>query len=180
MIIYKDVFTQDEMISDAYEIEVIDDIMLKVKAKMITKGNEEVSIYDGNAFGGKNEEDESEQQQVEVSGGGNQKVNNIVDAFKLQGTNFKDQKEYMSFLKGYMGKLKKHLEENNKDRVTIFMKGVQKFVGEFFKNNKFNDIEFFTGESFNQDAMLVLQIWSEDGLTPYLYFYKDGLIAEKM
>jgi aspartate/glutamate racemase len=45
MIIYKDIFTNDEMISDAYPLEVIDDVMLRVKAKMVVKGNEEVSIY---------------------------------------------------------------------------------------------------------------------------------------
>jgi hypothetical protein len=112
---------------------------------------------------------------------GPQKVNNIVDAFKLQATNFKDKTEFMSFLKGYMGKLKKKLEsdESTKERVSIFQKNIAKFVKEFFAANKFTDIEFYTGESFDQEAMLVLQVWSEDGLTPMLYFYKDGLIAEK-
>lgn len=39
----------------------------------------------------------------------------------------------------------------------------------------FKDFEFFTGESMDPDGMVVLMNYREDGSTPYMIFWKDGL-----
>lgn len=39
----------------------------------------------------------------------------------------------------------------------------------------FKDYEFFTGESMDPDGMVVLMNYREDGITPYMIFWKDGL-----
>lgn len=54
-------------------------------------------------------------------------VNNLIDAHRLSPTSF-DKKSYMTYIKGYMAKLKKHIEETNPERVQPFMKGAQSFV----------------------------------------------------
>jgi len=50
-------------------------------------------------------------------------VNNYVDALSLVETTF-DKKSYTSYIKGYMGKIKAHLEASNPDRVKPFMTGM--------------------------------------------------------
>ena len=39
--------------------------------------------------------------------------------------------------------------------------------------------QFFTGESMNPEGMIGLLDYREDGTTPYMIFFKDGLDIEK-
>ena len=43
----------------------------------------------------------------------------------------------------------------------------------------FDDWQFFMGESCNVDGMVALLNYREDGVTPYMLFFRDGLIEEK-
>ena len=43
----------------------------------------------------------------------------------------------------------------------------------------FKDWQFFMGESCNVEGMLALLNYREDGVTPYMLFFRDGLIEEK-
>ena len=44
----------------------------------------------------------------------------------------------------------------------------------------FGDWEFFTGESMDPEGMVALLNYREDGVTPYLVFWKDGLRETKI
>jgi hypothetical protein len=73
--LYKDVFSNEEIISDAYDFEwVFNNVGVKVKSKYITKGEIEVDIGCGDAFGGQAEEEKAEDN-VE-------KVLDVIDSFK--------------------------------------------------------------------------------------------------
>ena len=100
-----------------------------------------------------------------------------VHSFRLQSTAF-DKKSYLTYLKGYMKEVKKHLAEKNPERVEGFEKGAQTFAKKVVAN--FKDYEFFTGESMNPDGMVVLLNYREDGTTPFLTFWKDGLKQVKI
>ncbi|KAJ3282232.1 hypothetical protein HK104_010995 [Borealophlyctis nickersoniae] len=167
MLLYRDVISGDEMISDAFKITEIDDIAYEVDAKMITIKEGEVDI-------GANASAEEADEGVED---GAQTVNNVVYSFRLQSTQF-DKKSYMTYIKGYMKALKKYLQENNPERVPAFEKGVQSFVKKILEN--FKDYEFYVGETMNPDGMIALLNYREDGITPYFVFFKDGLKIEKL
>lgn len=40
-------------------------------------------------------------------------------------------------------------------------------------------MQFFTGESMNAEGMVGLLDFREDGITPFMIFFKDGLEEEK-
>lgn len=40
-------------------------------------------------------------------------------------------------------------------------------------------VQFFTGESMNPEGSIGLLDFREDGVTPYMLFFKDGLETEK-
>jgi hypothetical protein len=42
------------------------------------------------------------------------------------------------------------------------------------------DYQFYTGEGFNQDGLIALLNYREDGITPYFTLFKDGLKEEKV
>jgi hypothetical protein len=96
---------------------------------------------------------------------------------RLQPTQF-DKKTYLTYLKGYMKKVKAHLAENNPDRVEAFEKAAQNYAKKIIAS--FKDWEFFTGDGMDPDAMVVLLNYREDGTTPYLVFFKDGLKSMKV
>ena len=77
-----------------------------------------------------------------------------------------------------MKSIKAYLEKNKPERVAPFEKGAQAFAKKIVAN--FKDYEFYTGESMDPDGMVVLLNYREDGTTPYLIFWKDGLKQVKV
>lgn len=81
----------------------------------------------------------------------------------------------MVYLKDYMKTLKKALVEAGKsdDEVKAFEDRAKVVAKKILGN--FKDYEFYTGESMSPEGMVVLLNYREDGVTPYLIFWKDGL-----
>merc|ERR1711907_905843 len=63
------------------------------------------------------------------------------------------------------------LEETKPERVADFQQGAQSFVKQIL--GSFSEYTFYTGESLEPDAMVVLCKWSEDGMTPYFQYWVD-------
>ena len=163
MRVLHDVFTNDEMVSDAYTPweYTFDNLILEVPSKYIVKGHQDYGI-------------ESEEALEEVGG---ERVLNLVDAFNLTQTNF-DKKSYTTYIKGYMMKLKKHLEENNPERVKPFMESAQGFVKAMM--DKFAEYEFWMSSSCDAEAMIILSYWkAEDAEGPVFVYFNDGVIEKK-
>ncbi|KAJ3268612.1 Translationally-controlled tumor protein [Terramyces sp. JEL0728] len=168
MIIYKDIISGDEMASDAFEIREIDDIAIEIDCKNITvMPGADVDI-------GANASAEEQEEQLED---GAVTVNNVVYTFRLSETSF-DKKSYMSYIKGYMKTIKAHLQEHNPDRVATFEANAPAFVKKILGNIK--DYEFFVGESMDPEGAVGLLNYREDGITPYITYFKDGLKTEKV
>jgi len=168
MLLYADIITEDEMFSDAFPIKEVGDVVFEVDCTLVTvKSGADIDI-------GANPSAEEQDEALEE---GAQQVNNIVHSFRLQSTSF-DKKSYLTYLKGYMKAVKATLQEKNPDRVDAFEKGAAVFAKKVIGN--FKDYEFFTGESMNPDGMVALLNYREDGITPYLTFWKDGLKSIKL
>ena len=80
-------------------------------------------------------------------------------------------------LQAYVKRLLEHLKKNRPERVESFkaeaMPAVQKII------DSFDQWQFFLGESQDATAMIALMDWKDD-TTPYMLFFKDGLVEEKM
>merc|ERR1711977_216002 len=133
MLLYTDALVGDELISDAYDLTEVEDVVYEADAQMIT-------IKEGAVDIGANASAEEAEETLEE---GEQRVNNVVHSFRLTETQF-DKKSYMTYLKGYMKAVKAHLA------------------------------------TANPDGMVVLMNYREDGVTPYMVFWKDGLKEVKL
>ncbi|KAL2706897.1 hypothetical protein KLU848_4501 [Kluyveromyces marxianus] len=167
MIIYTDILTGDELLSDAYDLKEVDGVIYEADCDMIKVGGDNIDI-------GANPSAEDGDEDLED---GTEMVNNIVHTFRLQQTSF-DKKSFLTYIKGYMKQIKAKLQESNPDEVPVFEKGAQAYVKKII--GSFKDWEFFTGESMDPDGMLVLLNYREDGTTPYVALWKHGLKAEKI
>ncbi|CAO2594451.1 Translationally-controlled tumor protein [Lemmus lemmus] len=92
----------------------------------------------------------------------------IVMNHHLQETSF-TKEAYKKYIKDYMKSLKGKLEEQKSERV--------KQIKHILAN--FNNYQFFIGENMNPDGMVAFLDYREDGVTPYMIFFKDGLEMEK-
>lgn len=55
MKIFQDIFSDEELISDSYKmVEVFDGVAVEIQSRMVVKGDVNVDVGCGNAFGGKN------------------------------------------------------------------------------------------------------------------------------
>ncbi|KAH8152403.1 uncharacterized protein LAJ45_03243 [Morchella importuna] len=170
MIIYKDVISGDEMISDAYDMKLVDDVVYEVDCTMVTiKKGADVDI-------GANASAEEASEELED---GSETVNNVCHSFRLQPTSY-DKKSYLGHLKTYMKTVKAKLVENGAapEEVTTFEKGAQAFAKKIVAN--FKDYEFLVGESMDINGMVPLLNYREDGSTPFIIFWKHGMKEEKV
>jgi len=179
MIIYKDIVSGDEIISDTYKLIEKDDVVYEVDCRKVTKGSENFDI-------GANPSAEEAEEGLDES---TTQVIDVVDSFRLTflgdeqtGTRaFKSKKEFMGQFKGYLKKVVEKFKEAGKSEEEIkkFQTGVQTY----FTNEiapKFKDFDFYAGESMDQDGMVVLLNYREDGVTPYVVIWKHALTEMKV
>ncbi|XP_053563971.1 translationally-controlled tumor protein [Bombina bombina] len=170
MIIYKDILTNDEMFSDIYKIkESCGGLCFEVDGKMVTRteGEIDAALIGGNAS---SETPDEGTDSTTVTGV------DIVLNHKLVETGF-TKESYKRYIKGYMKAIKDKLEESNPERVKPFMSGAAEKIKAILGN--FTNYQFYMSESMNPDGMVALLDFREDGVTPYLTFFKDGLEIEK-
>lgn len=168
MIIYKDAFTQDELFSDAHPIELINGVVYKVKGKLRT----ETFDIDESAIGGNASAEGGGDEGVESAS--KQGVDIVLSSRLVEFT--QNKKDYMGHIKEYMKEVKAKLEKENSPDKDLFQKNVQEFVKGVL--GEFKEYQFFCGESMKPEGMLALMKWDEE--TPYMYFFKHGLDAEKV
>lgn len=79
-----------------------------------------------------------------------------------------------------MKKLQTKLEETGKseEEIAEFKKSAMAAAKKILAGIK--DYDFYTGESMDIDGMVVLLNYREDGVTPYMTFWKHGLKEEKV
>ncbi|XP_068428494.1 translationally-controlled tumor protein homolog [Clinocottus analis] len=169
MIIYRCIISNDEMFADSFKVTESDNgIFYIVEGKMVTRSEGfDDALIGANASA---EEVAEGTDSASVSGV------DIVLNHNLQETGF-SKKQYLSYFKDYVKIIKADLEKNNPERVATFMEEVQKEVKKILNN--ITNYRFFTGESMNLEGMVGLLDYREDGITPFMLFFKDGLLVEK-
>lgn len=137
----QDIITGDEIISDSYDLKLIDGVVYEADCKKITIGPIEVNTG-ANASAEEAEEGADDQSETKID---------IVHSFRLNETSF-DKKSYLSHLKGYMKAVKEKLKANgaSEDTIKEFESGASGYAKKIVSN--FKDYEFFIGESMDPDG----------------------------
>ncbi|XP_068602267.1 translationally-controlled tumor protein homolog [Brachionichthys hirsutus] len=170
MIIFKCIFSGDEMFTDAYNFAVTDDgCFYEVEGKMVSR----VDKFDDRLIGANaSAEDAAEQTDAYCATGVD-----LVLGSSLAATPPYSKKEYVAYVKCYLKSLEARLQRDHPDRVAAFKlaagKGVKRILSDF------KNFEFYKGESMHEEGLVALLNFREDGVTPYMLFFKDGLEQEK-
>jgi len=178
MIIYKDRVCGDELFSDTYPVKLVHEgFFYEVKGKHETRKEN----LDGVNIGANASEDNPDE---ECDAGSSSGINVCLDN-RLTATAFKNKKEFVkTTLSPYLKRVKDLLiAEGEEDRAAKFEKDAKQAVKDFIFE-KYSEFDFYQVESMDPEAMIILVLWkTEEGQTdehPYLYFFKEGCIAEKV
>jgi hypothetical protein len=151
MKIFKDVFSGDELFSDTYKMKLVDDCLYEVYGKHITRVLGDVQLAGSNASAEEADEGTDEASESGVD---------LVLNHRLVETDFGTKKDYTVYLKDYMKKVIKYLEDNNRAaEVDDFKKNINNVMKDLL--GKFKDLQFYTGESMDPTSMILILEYKE-------------------
>ncbi|KAI5070512.1 hypothetical protein GOP47_0014855 [Adiantum capillus-veneris] len=159
MLVYQDLLSGDELLSDSFPYkEIQNGILWEVEGKWVVKGAVDVDIgANPSAEGGEDDEGVSDEAI---------KVVDIVDTFRLQEQPSFDKKTFLAFIKKYIKNLTEVIPDDQKDH---FKKNVEAAVKWLLGMLK--DLQFFVGESMKDDASIVFAYYKDGATDPtFLYF----------
>ncbi|EFA84550.1 hypothetical protein PPL_01539 [Heterostelium album PN500] len=169
MRVYKDIlgYYKDELFSDAFPIADLG-VVYEVTTKQVSKDlNVKVDT-------GANESTEEGEETEGVADAGIITVNNLVDAHRLQATNF-DKKGYLTYLKGFMKEVESYLASNNPTRVDTFKKEAQEYAKKVL--GEFDKYTFWQGENLDAEGMVALSYKKDNDANEYFVFWKDACVV---
>ncbi|XP_062144809.1 translationally-controlled tumor protein homolog [Alnus glutinosa] len=163
MLVYQDLLTGDELLSDSFPYKEIENgILWEVEGKWVVQGAVDVDIgANPSAEGG--DEDEGVDDQVA-------KVVDIVDTFRLQEQPPFDKKQFVTFMKRYIKNLAAKLDPENQVLFKKHIEGATKYL-----LSKISDLQFFVGESMHDDGSLVFAYYKEGATDPTFIYIAHGL-----
>merc|ERR1712045_524197 len=167
MKIYEDVFTGDEMFSDTYPIKLVENCLWELTGKHISRTQDDIQLEGSNA---------SAEEADEGTDAASESGVDIVLNHRLVETGFSAKKDFTVYLKDYMKKVIKYLEENERGgEVEDFKKNINSVMKTLV--GKFKDLAFYSGESMDPDAMICMCEYKEVNgeERPVLMFFKHGL-----
>lgn len=176
MKVYKCIISGDELFSESYKYEVIDNL-IRIKAKYVTRSSAGVD----NSCIGANPSAE-EQEEVNDDGNSVSGVNVVLDGRFEKAPTIGTKKDFGVFCKGYFKKVMEKLtaKDANFD-VAEFQAKSQVAFKKMVK--LFADAELYTGVSCDPDSMLIMVNWeapdSDSDEIPYVYFFESGVYEEK-
>lgn len=176
MLIFKCYFCEAEVLCDSGVVLNEKDGMFVVKGSYVEIGNEDFGISSNV------DEDAEEGATGEGTENKKQRVIDVVHNNSLTETTF-EKPAYMAYIKGYLKNLVEKMKSLGKSDEDV--KAFQTNAGAFIKSviTSFDDWQFYypdmSSDAADYDtAMVILCKW--EGETPYFYFFKDGLKAEKV
>mmetsp|Transcript_20949 Transcript_20949/g.34549 ORF Transcript_20949/g.34549 Transcript_20949/m.34549 type:complete len:182 (-) Transcript_20949:193-738(-) len=161
--VYRDVFSGDELISDAFPIRFVENILLEATAKPILI-EEEILSASPNASA------------PHVSRTESRLVLDIVHAFHLHEVKL-DSREFATYMRSYIKRVTLYLNNTDPSRTDLLKTGGPAFVRRILAD--FQDCLFFKGESHDSEGGLVVLCYEADGVTGRMYYLRDGLKPDR-
>ncbi len=178
MIIFKDKNSDTEMFTDANKFTLVDDVVYEVEGKIITVRDDMSSV---NIGANESQEEASEALEEGLTRGVNVVIYSQLEELKDFAKFTVEQ--YMKYMKAYMKTLALPEDAEEKAALQKKLSGyLNRTFGKKWKNlEKFDQ---FYGKNAGNDPdklpMVVLLNYREEDDTPYLIYFKHGLIEEKV
>jgi len=179
MLIFKDIWTEDELCSDSFPMKLVDGLIWEFKGRHVVRKEGEISLAGSNPSA-EEETDDGSDEHVE-------RGIDFVLNHRLQEMNcYEDQATFKSYIKGFMKKVIDHMTKNNRSEADIndFKKKIQAWVVGLLAKDRFKNLQFYIGENMaegrGEGQVAIVDYREEDGTeTPVLMLVKEALVEEK-
>ncbi|CAN6373370.1 unnamed protein product [Urochloa humidicola] len=163
MLVYQDLLTGDELLSDSFPYKELENgVLWEVDGKWVVQGAVDVDIGANPSAEGGGEDEGVDDQAV--------KVVDIVDTFRLQEQPAFDKKQFVTFIKRYIKNLTAKLEPEKAEEFKKGIEGATKYL-----LGKLKDLQFFVGESMHDDGSLVFAYYKDGATDPTFLYFAHGL-----
>ncbi|CAL1413282.1 unnamed protein product [Linum trigynum] len=163
MLVYQDLVTGDELLSDSFPYkEFLDGALWEVDGKWVIQGAVDVDIGANPSAEGGGDDEGVDDQAV--------KVVDIVDTFRLQEQPAFDKKQFVTYMKRYIKVLTPLLEGEAQEKFKKTIEPATKFL-----LSKLSDLQFFVGESMKDDATLVFAYYKDGAADPTFLYLPHAL-----
>jgi len=163
MLVYQDLLTGDELLSDSFPYtEIQNGALWEVEGKWVGKGPVDVDIG-ANASAEGTDADEVVDDSVV-------KVVDIIDTFRLQEQPPFDKKQFVAYVKKFIKLLGSKLEG---EQAAEFKKGIEGATK--YLLSKIKDLQFFVGESMADDSVLVFAYYKDGAADPTFIYFPHAL-----
>mgnify|MGYP001109102498 CR=1 FL=1 len=163
MLVYQDLLSGDELLSDSFPYKEIENgILWEVEGKWVAQGAVDVDIGANPSAEGADEDEGVDDQVV--------KVVDIIDTFRLQEQPAFDKKQFVTYMKRFIKLLTPKLSEERQEIFKKNIEGATKFL-----LSKLSDLQFFVGESMHDDGCLVFAYYKEGATDPTFLYIADAL-----
>ncbi|THG03960.1 hypothetical protein TEA_027630 [Camellia sinensis var. sinensis] len=176
MLVYQDLLTGDELLSDSFPYkEIHNGVLWEVEGKWVVQGAVDVDIGANPSAEGGGEDEGVDDQTV--------KVVDIVDTFRLQEQPPFDKKLFVAYIKKYIKLLTPKLEGDKQDEFKKNIEGATKFL-----LSKLSDLQLggnlmklnmlfcsFVGESMHDDSTIVFAYYKDGATDPTFLYFGHGL-----
>nr|BAF46857.1 translationally controlled tumor protein [Ipomoea nil] len=163
MLVYKDLLTGDELLSDSFCYKEIESgVLWEVEGKWVVQGAVDVDIGANPSADGADEDEGVDDKAV--------KVVDIVDHFQTSTEQPPfDKKQFVAYIKKYIKLLTPKLDAEKQE---VFKKNIE---GEPSSCSQSLVPEFFVGESMSDDSTLVFAYYKDGASDPTFLYFAHGL-----
>ncbi|TLM24763.1 hypothetical protein FEC23_18975, partial [Acinetobacter baumannii] len=163
MLVYQDLISGDELLSDSFPYtEILDGILWEVPGKWVVQGAVDVNIGANPSAEGGDDDEGVDDQAV--------KVVDIVDTFRLQEQPPFDKKQFVGYIKKYIKLITPKLDE---EQQAFFKKNIE--AATKYLLGKLSDLQFFVGESMHDDSTMVFAYYKDGCADPTFLYFGVGL-----
>jgi hypothetical protein len=178
MIIYKDIISGDELLSDTFTIKDVDGVLWEADCRKYLKGQESFALAGANPSA-EGEDEDADAEGVQTM------VHDIEEQFRLvwlkDEEGMKPSKDaFKAHLKVYVKGVNNRLKEKGESEETVkaFQSGAAAAVKKLLGN--YDNYDVLMGQAMDGNAMHVLIDFRDDGVTPYATLWKHGLEEMKV
>ncbi|CAI2301294.1 unnamed protein product [Caenorhabditis sp. 36 PRJEB53466] len=179
MLIYKDIFTDDELSSDSFPMKLVDGLIYEFQGKQVIRKEGEIVLAGANASA-EEPGDEGTDEHVERG------IDIVLNHHLVEMNCYEDASMFKAYIKKFMKNIIDHMEKENRDKADIdtFKKKIQGWVVSLLAKDKFKTLAFFIGEKAAEGAengqVAIIEYRDVDGTEiPTLLLVKEALVIEK-
>ncbi|VDM60087.1 unnamed protein product [Angiostrongylus costaricensis] len=182
MLIFKDIFTDDELSSDSFPMKLVDGIIYEFKGKHVVRKEGEIMLPGANPSVEDDEEGENDSEEHVERG-----IDIVLNHKLVEMNCYEDQATFKSYVKSFMKKVVDHMEKNgrSKEEVDTFKKKIQAWVVSLLDKKRWKNLQFFIGERMadgageGQVAIIEYRDVNEEEV-PTLMLIKEAIVSEKI